>query len=289
MCTFYPNIHLPFDLGPFCAFAQSYHQVSTLHPLQPAPLSENDLLFPVQNTHPLPDHVHELDARVSTVEDGLQHLWDHSEMWRARNFASKGEGAKIIQDFTSETHGIPRETINTWLLRKLRGFDVNRIHINPPTVVLEKTLDLGECWEFTGASGQIGISFARPIKLANVTIYQARGIVSAKENGRTPRDIVLWGQTNTPGNFSSGILENRTMEKFFGPGIRSPQLGTHLRLAEMEYAQVSKAQTFKLSQAAENVDASFEGVVVQVLSNWGAPTTCLYHIGVQGVDTAEEF
>jgi hypothetical protein len=282
VCTFYSNIYFPFDLGPVCSFAHSYHQVLTLHPPRSAVFSENDLLG-----HPLRDQVHDLNARVITVEDGLQRLQDHNEMWRARNFASKGEGAEIIQALTSETHGIPRETIYSWFLRKVRGFDMNTVHINPPSVVMEKTFELGECWEFTGPSGHIGISFSRPIKIANVTIHQAHGIVSAKEHARVPRDLVLWGQVDISANTTNIILENRTRDDFFRTGIRGSQSGTLWRLAEMQYAQVSKAQTFKLSQAAENVDASFEAIIVEVLSNWGAPTTCLYHISVHGVEPAE--
>lgn len=283
VCTLYSHIYFPFDLEPVCAFAHSYHQVLTLHPPRSAVFSENDLLG-----HPTRDEFHNLNARVTTVEDGFHRFQDCSEMSRARNFASKGEGAEIIQTHTSETHGIPRETIYSWFLRKVRGFDMNSVLINPPSVVMEKTFELGECWEFTGPSGHIGISFSGPIEIANVTIHQAHGIVSAKEHARVPRDLVLWGQVDISANITNLSLENRTMDDFLRTGIRGSRSGTLWRLAEMQYAQVSKAQTFKLSQAAENVDASFEAIIVEVLSNWGAPTTCLYHISVHGVEPSEE-
>jgi hypothetical protein len=99
-----------------------------------------------------------------------------------RNFALLAGGAAIISEYTSPTFPLPRRSWKTTLLARIRAIDVVNANIKLPTVVLGSTLSLGECWEFKGNTGHIGIHLTVPVKISDIIVDHINPILCHTPN-----------------------------------------------------------------------------------------------------------
>ena len=73
-----------------------------------------------------------------------------------RNYAAYGEGARVLRRFTSQTHGLPPPSILGSLAESLFGYNPQYANVNGAGIILEESVDVGECWRISG-----GASWAR--------------------------------------------------------------------------------------------------------------------------------
>jgi hypothetical protein len=177
------------------------------------------------------------------------------------DYALYTSGARIIASHTSPSYvpsgipsGIPRRlfTILAWLKGGI---------INSPTIAIQPSKHIGECWPLAGSQGQLAIALSMFIKITHITIeHPARHILL--NTGSTPWDMELWGQ---PANEScSGEICNPVFLTAFAYNM---------------YGQ--PVQTFSVVSAYQNT--LMQSVILKIASNWGEPNyTCLYKVGIHG-------
>ena len=214
-----------------------------------------------------------------------------------RNFALHAGGASIVPSLTSPTHNLPPLTWKTQLFHWLTGHDFTDFVVNLPMTTLEVEISVGHCWEFSGSSGHIGIRLAAPTHISDVAIYHiSSDLVSALDSQKAPRDLRLWGLVSDnsssqfppmPSSLRSSLICSGSC---FNLSLLTPSLPgksddvQFLLLSEFTN-EIGAHKNVQISQIREDVHASgigFEVVVLQVLSNWGSNSTCIYHISIHG-------
>lgn len=127
-----------------------------------------------------------------------------------RNFASRGGGASIIPDFTSETYG--RTACSGSQIAMVICNLQNNYYINPPSVVLEEDITEGECWEFLGERVQITINLTESVKISHISIgHPSPHLLSPHSCLRAPRAISVWAFVNGIENLPQGVNETSTL------------------------------------------------------------------------------
>lgn len=200
------------------------------------------------------------------------------------NYASSGSGAVILKEFTSPTHNLPPPSWLAKLRSMLFGLDFNRLDINRPFVILEDNLQEGECWEFSGPAGQVGIRLSKPIRLSGCAFDSpAPHILSNSSFSRTPYNMTLWAvmDESVVGKFSP--LERLLLDSSSGSkGTRVGKTLTPILTIAFDPQRYKTKQVFIPAQGiAQAIEV--EDVILEVHGNHGGKTTCIYWIGVYGL------
>lgn len=207
-----------------------------------------------------------------------------------RNYASRGGGALIIPHFTSNTHGLTTCT-GSRLTQAICNWE-NNYHVNPPEVVLEANINEGECWEFTGERGQIGINLTERATISHVMIGHPPLHLLSRDSGlRAPKRIGVWaltkGDEDLPQGFNGTFLSEERFHTRPQPGKRfwfwSPAKPVHhnffIKVAEVQYEFSNTSSPPLLYPLDQAVQAQ---AIVLDIENPGGSTTCFYWIGVYG-------
>lgn len=126
------------------------------------------------------------ESRVTSLLQGLidSALLRYSKDTLARtDFALYTAGGRVIPSITSDTYEI--ETPSSFFSR-LTG--KRAILGRPPVTALHPDTNLGNCWPFAGAKGQLGILLARPTIVNAITIEHAAREISL-DMAAAPREI----------------------------------------------------------------------------------------------------
>lgn len=205
-----------------------------------------------------------------------------------RDFAITGGpgGAFILPDFTSQTHNLPRRSIGSSFRSWLSGFDLNNADVVLPIAVLEAGMRVGDCWEFTGEVGQIGIRLSDAVQISDVTLDHIHpSAIGQHLSKRAPREFTLWGLVRDESQPSPSDLP--LAAAFSTTGNVPPSVGrtnhfTPLMEAQYDIAAPLLHQNFVLPNGSNARDNWYDTLILKVNSNWGANTTCIYHFGVYG-------
>ena len=169
-------------------------------------------------------------------------------------------------------------------------------------MALEDDVRVGSCWEFSGGTGHIGIILSETVHISDVTIdYVLPELISAPAVRKAPQGMVLWGmieddnietlrQSNDP---ELQLLLYSSPTHLFPPSILPghplpPSISSsyrhYLRLAEFQFNVTTRPilQSFPILEVVRKHRIPFHVVVLQVTSNWGSNSTCLYHVGIHG-------
>jgi hypothetical protein len=198
-----------------------------------------------------------LDLRLFTnkfnhlVGPHLQHLVEIGHMKLEVSFGFRSdtlsahnviEGARSIPGLTSPLYAPPLHLDITRVDRTFWKSFSPRPTIHPPEMALSGSNNPGQCWEFAGYSGQLGIQLPVPAQLTSFIIEHTWD-KSFTES--VPRNIVLWGLVPTDsidpdphvGNTSSSPLHPQ-----FGTSYISIQLASVV----FDAIQGQPRQTFML-------------------------------------------
>lgn len=208
----------------------------------------------------------------------------NSQMPLLRNFALHAGGADVIPDFTTSTRGLSTPSVFYRTLTSFTGLDCMEGHVNLPYVALEDHVHIGDCWEYDSAHGYLGIHLPEPVVISNFSIHHvARQLLSAHARKQSPKDVVLWGliddieglKTLTKGETRSPFIFSKIGKL---PSYIQP---TH-RFVEVATLHYDASSSSLRQYQTSTMNLPIQIVIIEILSNYGAPTTCLYHVGIHG-------
>ncbi|XP_043836732.1 SUN domain-containing protein 5 [Dromiciops gliroides] len=164
------------------------------------------------------------------------------------DFALKSIGGTIDFEHTSATYSCDKAR-SYWSWFRLWNY------AHPPDVILEPNMTPGNCWAFSGDSGQVVIRLARKIFLTNITIQHIPKTISLSGNLDTaPKDFVVYG-----------INDKSREETFLGAFLFQPE---------------NSIQMFPLKNT---LSKPFNCMKLKILTNWGNPHfTCIYRVRAHG-------
>ena len=171
------------------------------------------------------------------------------------DFAWRFNGARIVDDLTTPATKGSGSGIKT----------------NPPFIAIDDDNRPGRCWPFNGFVGQLGVLFPIGVNITAISVdHLPQELALSVSNA--PRNIKIWGFTE--------VVYPRE-----GPSIRDAPSISHpdfafKPVAEFQYDAFGPThiQTFPVFP----VGGPFDGIVAEILDNWGGGSTCLYRIRVHG-------
>ncbi|EIW83739.1 hypothetical protein CONPUDRAFT_70697 [Coniophora puteana RWD-64-598 SS2] len=249
----------------------------------------------------------DLVERLSAMETQLQRQSTlHAETLRSaistqskdmiarRDYALFGGGARVIKTLTTDTHLKPPESILGSISGWWKGYNDAWRHIKPTSVILEPDISVGECWSLSGSSGHVGIYLQERIVVTNITIDHAPpDLLSTQQQQSAPRSIKIWALLDPSyveemvADAGSGSLCWHIGELEFCRSTHfltdTPSKPYHkndvfVALTRFTYQKdaPSHVQTFAVPDELLVPKFATQIVVVELLTNWGSDTTCLY-------------
>lgn len=292
-----PKSMIQIDINPICQLvAQYHHEISEMSAECTATAH-----MAVFHMHVKRDvgHGPMEDTKTSVAselgEDAAEDtLMGSTALNLPQNFASRDLGALIIPAFTSPTHGLPPPSIFQAILYQLTGYLFHQPHIVRPNSLLDDTMVNGECWEFLATGGQVGIHLPRRIAVSHISLnYIHPEQLSPHAASKTPRDVSIWGLVQATDatllQSAERDMDVKEISAFMKPGYNLP-IFVHsnmnfVRLASIRYDPLSSFtwQQFLLP-GLSSYNPGIQTVVVTFDTNRGSNTTCVYTVGIHGVN-----
>ncbi|RPD67684.1 hypothetical protein L226DRAFT_474545 [Lentinus tigrinus ALCF2SS1-7] len=194
-----------------------------------------------------------------------------------RDFALAADGARIATKLTSTFESLS---------------DLSAPQ--PPENVLDEDMRAISHWLLPNGHGQVGIKLPSFVYPTNVTIDHIPKEIAADIH-QAPRHMVLWGMLEGRANERRRIA---WQEKFRASALAlnltrdAPPItnnATFLPIAAFEYDIHAEyaVQTFPVDALIVDSCIYFGAVVLEVQTNWGAPSTRLYRVRIHGNEISE--
>eukprot|EP00092_Neocalanus_flemingeri_P019299 GFUD01020905.1.p1 GENE.GFUD01020905.1~~GFUD01020905.1.p1 ORF type:complete len:526 (-),score=203.16 GFUD01020905.1:211-1728(-) len=159
------------------------------------------------------------------------------------DWASLAVGGSIISTPHTTTHPTPGQVLS------LLGIPIWQ-HSTSPRQILQPHAGSGQCWAFSGQSGQVVLQLGEVVRVTGVTIEHIR---PSPDLSSAPRNILVWAHQ-----------DNKSL----------------LNLTYSISSSSSSVQTFPITSPTF---LPISQLRLQVTSNWGHPEyTCLYRVRVHG-------
>lgn len=155
-------------------------------------------------------------------------------------------------------------------------------------------------WEFIGTTGQLSILFPRPSRLNTVTVQVQHEAALSK---CAPRDVVLWGLVSRQRDLATLRLLHHSVDRAFAllpgavafPTHESHQVLVPLAVFRFNTHSENLTQTFAVGPLwdadhkraglkEEDGIMGFGVAILQILTNWGSPSTCIDRLYFHGGD-----
>ena len=197
------------------------------------------------------------------------------------------ETSPLITDATSGGEVIARLTTrsptaySSWVSR---WFGVGS-HRTSPSAALGD--GVGSCWLLPGKVGQLGVRLPNILRITHVAVEHA-GQQQGSAAELAPRKMVLWGLVDGKENLvkfkhlrnsATGMLRELLMSRT-APGINEHLPFVPLASFDYNIHSDNHIQTFPVFDSVANARMDFGVVVLEILDNWGGPSTCLYRFRV---------
>jgi len=106
-----------------------------------------------------------------------------------RDVISKKIAMRVIPAFTSSTYA--------WWLSKLNSIlKIAPVRDHSPNMILNPSLDLGECWAMSGRTGHLGLEFDAPVTISEVAVWHPTD--KTEDVSSAPSELEVWGQKTDP-------------------------------------------------------------------------------------------
>lgn len=211
-----------------------------------------------------------LERRVDMFQD----------IQRTRNFAAGGDGAMVFKAFTSPAFFPSPDPPNTpYKSRPSQAL---------PSLILDDTIAIGRCWEFAGQHGHVGIKLNENVHIKSISLDNVHAsLLTSTSAHKAPRDFSLWALYEGPA-VKDLPAESRPASHFlaskpFPPGILATSQFVLLVNSSYDISAFDTRQTFEVSSSFK--DAPFppnDFIILEISSNWGASSTCVYSVGIHG-------
>ncbi|KAI1783091.1 UNC-like C-terminal-domain-containing protein [Ganoderma leucocontextum] len=157
-----------------------------------------------------------------------------------------------------------------------------------PDAALNDDMRIGNCWLVSGSAVQLGLRLSNMIHPTHVSIDHIPFEI-ATDIGRAPCSMLLWGGVD--GETNQAHLRNlepshhvhaRHARGRTGPKATRGYDFVLLGSFEYDIRASSHVQTFTLEPEFAEAGMYFGVVVLEITSNWGADSTCLYRFRIHG-------
>ncbi|KAJ3901520.1 hypothetical protein F5879DRAFT_807146 [Lentinula edodes] len=199
------------------------------------------------------------------------------------DFGLADSGAKVLPALTSATEELGSLSYMAGLLSVLRGYDKTQMHINPPHVVLEQQLSVSNCWKFSGSQGHIAVALSDTILWTDFTIHFPDPLEITERLEQAPKVFVMRALIE----LKNIVVQDRNLltdwEKFV---TILPLLDLSTFNSSVVFVEVARVLYdpldggHQLFSTYQSVQTSV--ILVEVLDNWGAPSTCLHRLSFHG-------
>ncbi|KAJ3887519.1 hypothetical protein GG344DRAFT_11642, partial [Lentinula edodes] len=199
------------------------------------------------------------------------------------DFGLADSGAKVLPALTSATEELDSLSFVAGLLSVLRGYDKRQMHINPPHVVLEKQLSASNCWKFSGSQGHIAVALSDTILWTDFTIHFPDSLEITEKLKLAPKVFVMRALVESENIVVEAHSFLANWEQFV---TIQPLLDSLIFNSSMVFIEVARIfynpsegshQTFPTHHPVRTAV-----ILVEVLDNWGAPSTCLHRLSFHG-------
>ena len=210
-----------------------------------------------------------------------------------RNYASYGAGARVLKGYTSQTHGLPPPSFLGSLSQSIFGYNPQYADINGAGIFLEEDMGVGECWRFSGGFGHIAVNLSEAVFISHITMdYASPSLLSEHEIASSPKSMALWALLSP---MDEDKPEHRTSTRpltdfkirIYGEVDNFPVSSRLFHLLDFRY-DVSKQPTKQTFQIPFRMHFPTGTVVLEIQSNGGSDTTCIYWIGIYGMPATVE-
>ena len=203
-----------------------------------------------------------------SIEDGVR-AFLRGHVSGLRDYALAIDGARIVPRLTTGEATKPRNG-----------------HFNRPDVVLRDNLSGGRCWTIPESRGQVGISVSRLIFPSHITVDHVPP-EAAEDIQQAPRHMRFWGSVDGSQNSDRykeyfARYSNSIPTPSRAPNITNGYNFVHLGDFEYDVNATWHIQTFPVHDHILPLQMDFGVFVIEILDNWGSPTTCLYRFRIHG-------
>ncbi|KAJ2911629.1 hypothetical protein MD484_g8779, partial [Candolleomyces efflorescens] len=192
--------------------------------------------------------------------------------------------AAIISPLTTSRSGSP---FTGWMASLSNSLSSPPSVVYLPDVVLDSPPNTGECWQFSGDRGHVAIRLAHHAVVTAFSVALPPFAELWDEKYQAPRSIHAWGHPVVPlFSVCSDFLPQRSVSDFKTARLPASvdSKGQLISLGKFEYNITAPyaRQMFPLEPNPLCEIPVLDFVVVEILANWGADKTCIYHVGVHG-------
>ena len=215
----------------------------------------------------------------------LGKFWKFTAVATNRNYASLGGGARIIRGYTSKTHDLPPAPSFTGSLSQLfLGYNPQYASVQGAGIILEEDTGVGECWCMSGAAGHVAIQLSETVFISYLSVdYAAPQLLSEEEIASAPQNMSIWILLPSSAKQEPN-LHIRPAKEFEFRADRDadfPPGSQFIHALEFQY-DVRKAPTRQIFPLQFRLLSPVQTVIVEIKSNEGGATTCLYGLGIYG-------
>lgn len=240
-----------------------------------SPLLPGDLLMHLLSPRPTTPQV--ISPEIRSYVHQLLSAALHDPVAR-RDYALHADGATVIHDLT---------------LPMTRDADVSPDHTttsshSAPEVALTDNLRIGQCWHVRGQTCQLAVGVPAFLHPTHITIDHIPIEISA-DIRQAPHRMLLWGLVEGPHNrahyhalVANGVALHSVVYGRYGPSLSKDHLYVLLATFKYDIYAPFHIQTFTVDKTIIDSDFYFGVIVLEVVDNWGADSTCLYRVRLHG-------
>ncbi|KAG5365823.1 hypothetical protein CJU89_0216 [Yarrowia sp. B02] len=200
------------------------------------------------------------------------------------NFASLIKGARIDNEHTTTLYD-PWKDRNSvyWAFRNtLSTVGIGKPLVRRPWVALIADMSGGSCWPFNGRRGQLAVKLAAKM---TPTSFSLRHAVSSDDSflGSAPRFFNIWIKVD-----DAKVREQiNSPAEAYGP-YNIPR--SFILVGQYEFDPTENSNAFyPVPQNIRDLEIETEEAIFEFVDNWGHDKfTCVYQVGVHGVQTISE-
>jgi hypothetical protein len=210
-------------------------------------------------------------------------FWKFTAVAANRNYASLGGGARIVRGYTSQTHDLPPPSLTGALAQLFFGYNPQYTNVQGAGIILEEGTGVGDCWCISGAVGHVTIQLSEAVFISHLSVDSAAPqLLSAEEITSAPQSMSLWVLLPSSAIKHEPHLSTRPTKAFefkadqdanFPPGSQF----AHALEFQYDIRKPPTRQIFPLQFRSPS-----QTVIVEIKSNEGGATTCLYWLGIHG-------
>ncbi len=202
-----------------------------------------------------------------------------------RNYAAYGGGASILRRYTSKTHNLPSPSVLGSLGEAIFGHNPQYANVNGAGIILEENMGVGECWQMSGGVGHVAVNLSEPVFISHIVMdYASPSVLSKDDIASAPKNMALWALPPTDNAKHELRMPIRFLNDF--KSIKDgkddlPGSSRALKMIDFQY-DILEQPTRQLFPVPIHRHFPTQTIILEIETNGGSDTTCVYWLGVYG-------